>query len=329
MTYKSTHCKKRKNLDQDGFCPTCVIQIAKKKAVMDWPCGVCTKSVAVGEMAMYCDSCDIWSHITCIGMTEEAYEILTSGDKGIKGVSWYCPPCKEKVKEAIEKFNTLEKRTVSLQEQMVEVKQTLVNIDNSVKKIVHNEITESVNERNEIEKRKLNLIVYGLPEPMDTNSEWDNAEKIEEDQNAIESLIKDDLGVGLSPRCGIIECRRLGRKDKAAAGKVRPLRLTFTDIHIKRDVLGNGKNLRKSDNPIAKKVYISPDLTPAQRKIENDLRDEMWRLRESGKKVIIQKGKIIETTRDIRMTRPQSKQSNTVQNDKIQKAATSGSQSTI
>ena len=83
---KSTHCLKRKDLDPDGFCPTCVVQIAKKKALMDWPCGVCTKSVSVGEMAMCCDSCAVWSHITCIGMSVEAYEILTSGNNGLTGI---------------------------------------------------------------------------------------------------------------------------------------------------------------------------------------------------------------------------------------------------
>ena len=111
------------------------------------------------------------------------------------------------------------------------------------------------------------------------------------------------MGVGLSPRCGIVDCRRLGRVEKNTTDKIRPLRLTFTDIQIKRDVLCSGVKLRKSTNLTAQKIYISPDLTPVQRESERKLRDEMWARREQGERVTIHKGKIVATTKDIKMHR--------------------------
>ena len=88
------------------------------------------------------------------------------------------------------------------------------------------------------------------------------------------TIISDELEVALSPRTGIIDARRLGAKTQ---GKHRPLKLEFRDLGTKRDVLTKAKTLRNSDNEIAKKLYINPDLTKEQKEADKELRKEMWR----------------------------------------------------
>ena len=109
-----------------------------------------------------------------------------------------------------------------------------------------------------------------------------------------------------SPR--IINAIRLGKKPTNDDGKQirpRPLKITFSDIQIKRDVLTSSKNLRQSQNPINKNLYINPDLTLEQRRKDQELRNEMWKIRETqGKNVVIQKGKIVEVPHNVNKTSP-------------------------
>ena len=300
-TCLSTRCNKRKDL-VDGYCRDCATLLANVNSEKTWPCGVCPKAVLEREMAMCCDSCSIWSHIACINMPETTYEVLTSKSECIEGVNWYCSKCRPKVAEAIEKLTTLEKRTETLESKVTDVETKIDKISEQVSRIVHTEITETMQEKSEIDQRKLNLIVYGLPEVQETA--WDTQQKIEADTETVENLVKNELGVGLGPRKGIVDCRRLG---KSIDNGARPLRIVFSDLGTKRDVLFNAKKLRQSDDVIAKKVYINPDLTPKQRLAEKTLRDEMWARRNKGEKVIIQKGKIVPTDRDVQMTRKVTK----------------------
>ena len=51
---------------------------------------------------------------------------------------------------------------------------------------------------------------------------------------------------------------------------------------------------RSCEDDIANRLYINPDLTPEQRKLDQKLRQEMWRRRTENKEnVIIRKGEIV------------------------------------
>ena len=85
------------------------------------------------------------------------------------------------------------------------------------------------------------------------------------------------------------------------------MRITFDRIDIKRDVLSNAKKLRDSEDAIAVKLFINPDLTEKQRKIEADLRKEMWDRRTNhGENVAIKKGKIVTVDYPVRKERSTS-----------------------
>ena len=299
---KSVNCKKTKDL-VDGFCPSHLKMTNVEKLTTLYPCNVCTKEIADKQSAMCCEYCLKWHHITCVNMSKEVYDILFK--ETIDGISWYCQTCKDKAKEAISKVSSIEQQNKVIKEDVAELKEKVQNIEKTISIQVKESINSSIQEKDDIQPRKLNLIIYGVPEhdPNDENkSNWDNDAKIAEDTKTISSIITNELGVGLSPRNTIYDAKRIGLKK--ADKKPRAVRITFDSIETKRDVLSGAKKLRLSSHPLAKNMYIAPDLTKNQREQQNSLRDEMWKRRERGENVIIKKGSIVQTTQNVRKTRP-------------------------
>ena len=295
------NCKNRANL-VNGYCPNCVKNREKPKSTHKYKCNGCNEVADKDDQCLCCEYCSSWYHIECVNIPTQLYDILQDKTRS-EGMTWYCTKCNDKAKEAVTKFASLEQSTKKLQTEMIAVQDKIESIEKTIKSNVKSSISESIAEKEDIDYRKYNLIVYGLPEPTNINQAevWDTDAKIEEDIKTIEKIIKDELGVGMSPRNGIRDARRLGMKK--ADKKARPLRICFDDIEVKRDVLNSAKQLRKSKTPVCKNLYINPDLTEKQRKIEAELRTEMWKRREKGENAIIKKGKIVITSSDVKKTR--------------------------
>ena len=305
VTCKTKNCRVRSGI-VDGYCPKCVeLRENTEHATVAYKCGKCDKPVDKDQNAMCCDYCSIWFHIACISMPQQAYDLLFSEHSGMSGIKWYCGPCEAIVEENLEKIKKLETKTDALQTDVTELKSQVARIEKTITTQVKNTIYESMSEKQEIEKRKLNLIVYGLPEPKNPgeNTIWDNDAKIKQDTDTIETVIKNELGVGLSPRNGIYDAKRLGLKND---NRARPLRITFDNIEVKRDVLTNAKKLRQYTE--IKDMYISPDLTPKQREYEKELREQMWKRRSDGENCIIKRGAVITVDWEVNKTRPKKRQ---------------------
>ena len=52
-----------------------------------FPCSVCSKSVNEGN-SIFCDSCDLWTHFKCSGLSLTEFHFLSNSTK-----NWYCPKC--------------------------------------------------------------------------------------------------------------------------------------------------------------------------------------------------------------------------------------------
>ena len=301
-----SRCSRWANINKDGLCPKHVALTEKDKGNIVYKCLECDLECKGSEPAVLCDRCDTWLHITCINMSLEIYELMFKGGSKVPGMRYFCTKCEDKVTEAIERYALLEQDTVSLKKDMAEVKTQLDEITTKIKTTVGTTINNVIDDRREIDKRKMNLIVFGLPEadagkPENERTEWNTGEKVDADIVAMTDIVTNELGVGLSTRNGIINARRLGSR---TGTKPRPLKIEFKDINAKRDVLTNAKKLRDSSDAVAKQLYINPDLPEEQRAEDKKLRIEMWRLRsDEGKNVIIKRGKIVEVTREVRKTR--------------------------
>ena len=69
----------------------------------------------------------------------------------------------------------------------------------------------------------------------------------------------------------------------------RPIKVTFEDIKVKREILAKSKLLNKGKY---KNVYINPDLTPNQRQHDQKLRNELKKRRDDGEEnLYIKQGK--------------------------------------
>ena len=185
---------------------------------------------------------------------------------------------------------------------MNEVKVKLAKVEKDIENQVKTTVSENIAEKNEIEQKKFNLVVFGVPEPTPDNidEEWDTETKINYDIDTVCDVIEYELGVGLSPRNGIYDARRLGLKNP---GKPRPLRICFDTIETKRDVLKNAKYLRDSTSSLAREMYFNPDLTKKQRDVQLELKKEMWKRRSEGENVIISRGEIINVNWNVRKDR--------------------------
>ena len=55
-----------------------------------YQCGICTDPVTFEEDSICCDTCNVWIHKRCIGMSTTILKNIANTD-----VSWICPSCNE------------------------------------------------------------------------------------------------------------------------------------------------------------------------------------------------------------------------------------------
>ena len=130
---------------------------------------------------------------------------------------------------------------------------------------------EAMNELDDRNRRKCNLIVHKLPEDS-------------KDEETFLSICKDVLGLDAK----IVTIKRLGQQ----RGWPRLLLVVLENEDIKRQILARSPRLRQSDS--WKTVFITPDLTRQEREEGKRLRDELKRRRQNGESnLIIKRGRII------------------------------------
>jgi len=141
---------------------------------------------------------------------------------------------------------------------------------------------EFVDEYLNRERRKMNLVIHGLPESSATSS----SERQLADSNSFVGLVDSEFKIS---NLEIGKCFRLGKRKN---DKPRPLLVMLTDISVKRQILRNAKLLRNSNS--YKSVFISPDLTQQEREVSKKLHNELKRRKQAGEtNLIIKHGKIV------------------------------------
>ena len=142
-------------------------------------------------------------------------------------------------------------------------------------------VNEAISERDNIDRRKLNLMLNNV-------KELEN--KTDEDQ--VKELIANKLEITEDVR--ITDTTRLG---KLRTGSSRLLRITVESLAMKRLILSKATKLRTlPDTDAFHMVYIRPDLTPNQQKESKNLYEQLKarRLQDALHQFKIQKGKIIQ-----------------------------------
>ena len=118
------------------------------------------------------------------------------------------------------------------------------------------------------EDRKLNVIVYGIPE---CKQGLHYKQRFTSDLNSVSSLFgQSDLNI---PSSSIKDCHRLG-KFSPSNGRSRPVLVRFNSCSVVMQIFAN----RSSFAP----YVVKPDLSPAERSRERILLKERWTLYQSG-----------------------------------------------
>lgn len=275
-------------------------------------CGECKKVVGKNERGVMCEQCELWFHCKCEKLMEDTY-LLLNQDK----IHFYCSRCDKAVGKLLKAVTTLQMRQDRMEEDMrcvmseleevktemakvtsnTEAKQVIIEEDSfrqkwqtemgKMKSDLESQVTssvrhvkEDVEESLEIERRKCNLIIHGVPE---ADAEQD-----------VEAVIE-VFGQGLKLDFGrhVDKMLRIGRLVEA---KSRPIRLMIKTLDGKKEILARAKQLKENDK--FKRMFISPDLTRKQQEMDKELRNQLKKFREEGEtEAKIRFGKVVKNGR--------------------------------
>ena len=95
----------------------------------------------------------------------------------------------------------------------------------------------------------------------------------------------------LGTKTTVSKAIRLGKK----SAKPRLIKVTVDSVEAKAFILHSCTNLRKAD-PASHyhKIYVTPDLTPAQREANLQLRTKLKEMNKDGKSYVIKNGRIVQ-----------------------------------
>lgn len=299
-------------------------------------CGNCKVVVTPTDKAMQCELCENWYHIVCQGVGEALYEELKADSENTdeSQTHWYCKtPCNKVAGKFLGGMAMLQKQMEEISTGMAVIGNKVAEMESgnlpqgmveAVKEITKRTQEESKDgdgrsapgdgrEENaktttqehmaELEdrmRRKKNLIIFKVPEAKSQDSE---ARK-KEDQATVHELLTE-----LKSKAEPTDTRRLGMRHTQSN---RPIRITLKDEEERDALLRDYHKARKQgtkmnnddDAPWATKVAMRKDMTPLERKVEDDLFQELRAKREEAKQSgddpllwIRRSGKIVRVTK--------------------------------
>ena len=135
-----------------------------------------------------------------------------------------------------------------------------------------------------IEKKKANLIIFGMPE---SNLE-DNKEELLADFRKLKKVYADRVEL---KKEDITHMTRIGMKNNS---KTRPIQITLSSQDARKTLLTKNKDLKLLENNISTNIYVSTDRTKKQREADKELRDELKRRKGLGEtNLVIRNNRIV------------------------------------
>ena len=300
---------------------------------------VCGEPVRSSDNGILCDRCDQWFHASCQEIPKPAYDALVKYKvlswlcpdckKSVKINDGKRMLSLETRVEQLDKAmrNHAKLVTQSLKEQEVAVDNQTKLLERSIREL-HNqktsyadmvkgtcsEVVDKVSAkissipqgqsaqtepRNMIgisrvfddfldkDRRKNNLVIHNLPETAGLSKE----DRSTHDMRLFQDLIKETFLMNVA-------VARSFRVGKSVEGRDRLLIVTLETPGVKQDILRLAPQLRSSEK--YGNIYITPDLTPAEREAAKKLRDELSARRKAGEvNLTIRRGKIVKMNTNV------------------------------
>lgn len=271
-------------------------------------CRECKKSLGKNSKGVQCEQCEMWFHCSCEKLHEDSYKLL-----GQDKIHFYCSRCDKAVAKFLTAIVDLQQRQESMTLEIGEMKEQLETLKNELvvvkgeiqerkkEEVVHSEtvmkeqnefgiikmeiekrmdvsiknVKDDFEESLEIERRKNNLVVHGVPES-----------DAEQDVKKILELFDDGLHMDFNRH--VENVVRIGRLSE----RPRPIRLKLKSNEGRKEILARARELKNVEN--YKRWYISPDLTKRQQVKDKRLRGQLRTIREEGEQfAVIKNGRIV------------------------------------
>ena len=240
-------------------------------------CSVCLMSSNSDDIS--CDICKAVCHVKCLPVPPKLHEHLKTL---ITNLGWVCDTCRVSACNTIQKLlsavSVLTQELASVQQQLqskiqdtasspdtgcnssgtvdtanpeisVEANTTAERIsDTNVRIVVHKTLED-------LQQRKGNVVVTGLPEAHDADSDCE--------------LFVNFCSEHLSIKPHVSGCARLGKKIN---DQPRRLLIKLTAEQSAEQLLKDARKLRNSPDALASSVFLNPDLSPQQRQLAFEAR---------------------------------------------------------
>ena len=273
-----------------------------KAAKVPWSCSACGNAIVEDEATIECYACKSWCHKLCTTLSDNEYGVLARGGDS---VLWQCPTCIER--GANEDTNAHATRTEAKLDVLLNLFQEMVTrmdflgerlikaelgenpqIRKRIQDVVKEEVKVALEEREEIEKRALNLLVVNIPESRKDTVE----ERKEQDARRVMEVIQ-MTGVSREELGEVENVFRLGR-EPGNNGRTRPLRFSIKRAETKTKILKNAREVNRNTQAGDTPIYINRDLTIKERETEKALRDELKEKRKGNGRWVIRNKKVVE-----------------------------------
>ena len=184
-------------------------------------------------------------------------------------IQWFCVECRENDREGIEpksrlaaKMDSILKVLSSLHARLDRLEDTqnesLREVERKIEEVVEGKVKEYMEEKEEKEKRKLNIIICNLPESPAKSPE----ERKNDDQERVRDLV---VKISDVQRSEVNNPVRLGKIQVGKNAKPRLLRMVVKTVEAKKKIMQNvrelGKHVMKGEN----RIYINNDTTKKER----------------------------------------------------------------
>jgi hypothetical protein len=158
-------------------------------------------------------------------------------------------------------------------------------LEQKIEEVVDKKLAEVMDEQKEIEKRKMNVIIWNLRE----SAKAEVAEKKEDDLAAAKSLLAKLVPLDEDE---VVDPVRLGKV--SLGNRPRMLRVTIKKEEKRKEILRKAPELNRTVADEKKRIYINPDYTQKQREQYKALREEKKRRIDAGEEnLAIRNGKIV------------------------------------
>ena len=245
------------------------------EAGAQFPCLCCGENCRRNQQSVKCVMCALWAHKNCIKMSDTVFKALEAQQKETGTAYYVCRPCQSfaariqhQLGEQNKKNEEVEKKVKENEEKINKNSSEISGLRDEMKKLSERMDTERENrddrlmeEMQEREARRLNLVVHGVEEPPETVRV--NSVRQEMDRSRCEELFRTMRA--RTKQEDLRFCRRIGEKGP----NPRPMVIGLENEEEKRHILIRSRNLQGTR---FQDISVVPDLTRKQRELEDKMR---------------------------------------------------------